>query len=64
VSDRPIQSDAEHLLQFGGFPEPFLKGTTRLWTRWQRERQSRVIQEDLISLEHVKEVSQLDCWHF
>jgi len=60
VSDSPTQSDLDHLLQFGGFPEPFLKGNTRHWKRWQRERQSRVIQDDLINLEHVKEVSQLD----
>jgi predicted AAA+ superfamily ATPase len=59
LNKKPQQSDLETLLQFGGFPEPFLKHNTRHWKRWQRERQSRVIQEDLISLEHVKEVSQL-----
>ena len=48
------------LLKFGGFPEPFLKANSRHWKRWQRERLSRVIQEDLINLEHVKEVSQID----
>jgi uncharacterized protein len=60
ISNNPTQLDLDCLLQFGGFPEPFLKGSTRHWKRWQRERQSRVIQDDLISLEHVKEVSQLD----
>ena len=60
VSDNPTRADVDHLLQFGGFPEPFLKGSTRHWKRWQRERQSRVTQDDLINLEHVKEVSQLD----
>ncbi len=59
LNDKPRQSDLDALLKFGGFPEPFLKQDTRHWKRWQRERQSRVIQEDLISLEHVKEVSQL-----
>jgi uncharacterized protein len=59
LNSKPQQSDLEALLQFGGFPEPFLKHNTRHWKRWQRERLSRVIQEDLISLEHVKEVSQL-----
>ncbi len=57
------QSGAEELdtlLKFGGFPEPYLKANTRQWKRWQRERQSRVIQEDLINLEHVKEVSQIN----
>jgi uncharacterized protein len=59
LNKKPQQSDLETLLKFGGFPEPFLKHNTRHWKRWQRERQSRVIQEDLISLEHVREVSQL-----
>lgn len=56
----PSKSDLEQLMQFGGFPEPFLKGNLRFWKRWQRERQTRVIHEDLLSLESVKEVSQLD----
>jgi predicted AAA+ superfamily ATPase len=60
ISSRPNSDDLGHLMQFGGFPEPFLKGNTRHWKRWQREHQSRVIHEDLISLEHVKEVTQLD----
>ncbi len=60
TSEVPTPSDVDHLLRFGGFPEPFLKGNARHWKRWQRERQSRVIQDDLINLEYVKEVSQLD----
>jgi len=60
LSRSPTRSDLDHLLRFGGFPEPFLKGNTRHWKRWQNERQSRVIHDDLVSLEHVKEVSQLD----
>ena len=59
INTRPRASDLETLLRFGGFPEPFLKQDTRHWKRWQRERQSRVIQEDLISLEQVREASQL-----
>ena len=60
LNNKPTHSDLQQLLKFGGFPEPLLKGNVRYWKRWQRERQSRVIQEDLINLEHVKEVSQLD----
>jgi len=60
INASPTQSDLERLLQYGGFPEPFLRSSMRHWKRWQRERQSRVIHDDLVSLEHVKEVSQLD----
>jgi len=56
----PSPADLKSLLTFGGFPEPFFAQSERDWKRWQRERISRVIHEDLVSLEQVKEVSQLD----
>ncbi len=59
LGDTPSASDLNQLLRFGGFPEPFLKANTRHWKRWQRDRQSQVIREDLTDLEHVREVSQL-----
>jgi uncharacterized protein len=60
INPKPTQEDLRHLLSFGGFPEAFLKANTRHYKRWQRERLTRVIQEDLINLEQVKEISQLD----
>lgn len=60
INTSPKQSDLEELLRFGGFPEPFFSQSERQWKRWQRERHSRVINEDLISLEQVKEISQLE----
>ncbi len=53
-------SSLETLLKFGGFPEPFLRAEERHSKRWQLERKSRVLQEDLMSLEHVKDVSHMD----
>ena len=50
----------EQLLRFGGFPEPFLKPGERHWKRWQREHLSRVVREDLLSLEQVREVGQVE----
>lgn len=60
LGPKPTDQDLEQLLSFGGFPEPFLKANGRHYRRWQQERLSRVLQEDLIGLEQVKEVSQLD----
>lgn len=60
INPRPTPSDLTHLLTFGGFPEPFLKENTRHWKRWQLDRATRVIQEDLVSLEKIREVSQLE----
>lgn len=50
----------EQLLKFGGFPEPFLAGNVRVWRRWQRERLSRVVYEDLRDLENVREVALVE----
>ncbi len=54
------KNDLDLLLKFGGYPEPFFAQSEIEWKRWQRERVSRVIHEDLVSLEHVKEISQLE----
>lgn len=53
-------NDLDMLLRFGGFPEPLFDNSEISWKRWQRERISRVIQEDLLNLEKVREVSQLN----
>lgn len=60
INTSPNPNDLEKLLRFGGFPEPFFSQSEREWKRWQRERLSRVINEDLTSLEQVKEISQLE----
>ena len=60
LSHNPSPEDLLGFLTFGGFPEPFFAQSERDWKRWQRERISRVIHEDLVSLEQVREVSQLD----
>ena len=59
LSKKPKASHTEQLLQFGGFPEPCLKANTTFWRRWQRERVKRVIQEDVVLLENVKEIDSL-----
>ena len=53
-------SDLDALMRFGGFPEPLLAGETRVWRRWQRERLSRVVYEDLRDLENVREVALVE----
>lgn len=50
----------EHLMLYGGFPEPLLRAEQRFHRRWLREQGSRVIYEDLRDLERVREVSRLE----
>ena len=54
------RGDLEALMQFGGFPEPLLSGEVRAWRRWQRERLSRVVYEDLRDLENVRQVALIE----
>lgn len=53
-------ADLEDLLQLSGFPEPFFSSSAREARRWSREYASRVLEEDLVSLENVKDVSLLE----
>ena len=50
----------EALLRFGGFPEPFLRGSDRHWRRWQRERLDRIVRDDVRDLERVRELSLIE----
>lgn len=59
ISRRPGQNDLDQLLRFGGFPEPLFKASEKSWRRWQNERLTRVIHEDLASLESVKMIDQI-----
>ena len=57
MTSAPTASDLELLLQYGGFPEPLSKANDRHWRRWQRERVTRVVNDDLRDLETVRELS-------
>lgn len=60
ISGNATTAELERLLKFGGFPEMYLEANERSWKKWQRVRVSRVIKDDLLSLEQVKEVSQIE----
>ncbi len=49
----------ETLLEFGGFPEPFLSHDKVEAARWRRDRYERLIKEDIRDLEYVKDIQTL-----
>ena len=49
-----------HLLRLGGFPEPFFTGTERDARRWSREYRTRLIREDVASLERIQDLGTLE----
>ena len=60
LNRRPSRGDLEVLLKFGGFPEPLFSQNEAEHRIWQRNRMSRVVQEDLRDLEHVREISLVE----
>jgi predicted AAA+ superfamily ATPase len=48
------------LLVLGGFPEPFLGGSATEAKRWSREYRTRLIREDVSSLERIQDVGHLE----
>jgi predicted AAA+ superfamily ATPase len=60
ISRAATRNDTSELLQFGGFPEPFFKQSEKVWRRWQQERVKRVVFEDLVSLESVRDISSIE----
>jgi len=53
-------SDLQHLLHYGGFPEPFTQGSEKETKRWAREYRTRLLREDLQDLERVKDIALLE----
>lgn len=53
-------SALSQLFEYGGFPEPFLKADATFYRRWNAERTARVVQEDVMSLEKLGDLSLLE----
>ena len=48
------------LLEFGGFPEPFVKQEKRFYNRWQLLKKQQMLQEDIRDITLIHESSQLE----
>jgi uncharacterized protein len=62
VAELDFKNEKEliELLTLGGFPEPFLGGSEIEARRWSREFRSRLLYEDLSSLETVTDIGKLE----
>ena len=52
--------DLASLMTLSGFPEPFLGGSEREARRWSNEYRTRLVREDLLSLEQVHDIGSLE----
>jgi len=50
----------DQLYKYGGFPEPFIKGTRRFHTRWKRLRFQQLFNEDIRTIADMRNISQLE----
>ena len=57
---RPPADGLDPLLRFGGFPEPFLRSSTRFYNRWRRLRNELLFREDLRDLTQIQEGGQVE----
>src|SRR5205823_3348757 len=53
-------ADFQELLTLGGFPEPYLSGSETEARRWSREYRSRLVREDVASLERIQDLGHLE----
>ena len=58
--DFETNSQLLELLSLGGFPEPFLGGSKTEARRWSREYRTRLIREEVMTLERVQDLGQLE----
>ncbi len=54
------KEDLEVLLEFGGFPEPFLKQDKQFFNRWQKLRHQQLFDEDLRDLSRIHEIGLME----
>ncbi len=50
----------ENLLKFGGFPEPFLRGTEKFHRRWQNDYKKLLTKEDVRDLSRIADIKGLE----
>jgi len=56
-AESKLQKD---LLEYGGFPEPFIEKNAIALKRWHRQRRERIIYSDVRDLENIKEISNIE----
>lgn len=56
----PTLSTLKDLLNYGGFPEPFLLASQKESRRWSREYRFHMVREDLRDLERVQDIDSIE----
>jgi predicted AAA+ superfamily ATPase len=59
LNEDPKQA-LDNLIQFGGFPEPYLKDNETFAKRWRRSHIDTIIREDLMDIERVRDIKSIE----
>ena len=55
-----LQAVLDRLLDTGGFPEPYLEGSTRFYNRWKRAHLDIILKQDIVDLENVRQITSIE----
>lgn len=59
-SDLDADEILRRLMEVGGFPEPFLKGTRTFYNRWKQSHIDLILREDLLTLSAVRDIQTIE----
>lgn len=61
---KEVKGDPEEtlaaLLHYGGFPEPFLKGSTTFYKKWRKSHLESVLRQDLLDIFSVRDIKAIE----
>lgn len=60
VPFREAKEVFDQMMAFGGFPEPFIRASTRFSTRWRRDYKSLLLHEDLRDLTRIADIKGIE----
>lgn len=55
-----LQAVLDRLLDTGGFPEPYLEGSTTFYNRWKRSHLDIILKQDIVDLENVRQITSIE----
>lgn len=59
LADAKAPNILKHLLEFGGFPEPFIHKDRELLRRWHNQRTEKIVKDDIRDVESIRDISTL-----
>lgn len=54
------EEDFQKLWSFSGFPDPYLEGSKKFFTKWEATKTSQLFKEDIRDLTNIHEVDQME----